>query len=53
MSDIRAGAALVIAALIAQGTSTIFGIDKINRGYEDLDKRLNLLGANVKKISEN
>jgi len=36
----------VIAALIADGTSTIFGIDKINRGYEALDERLGEIGAN-------
>ncbi len=49
--DIRAGAAVVLAALVAKGTSTIFGIEKLDRGYEDFEKRLNALGANIKRIS--
>jgi UDP-N-acetylglucosamine 1-carboxyvinyltransferase len=45
--DIRAGIALLIAALCADGTSTIDNIDQIDRGYEDIDLRLNALGANI------
>lgn len=52
MTDIRAGAAVVIAALMASGASTIFGIDKINRGYEALDERLNKIGATIIKTKE-
>jgi len=52
MQDIRAGAAIVIAALIADGTSTIFGIDKINRGYEALDERLGEIGAIISRAKE-
>ncbi len=48
--DIRAGIALLIAALCAEGTSTIHNIDQIDRGYQDIDKRLNALGANIKRI---
>ena len=48
--DIRAGIALLIAALSAEGTSTIHNIDQIDRGYQDIDKRLNALGANIKRI---
>jgi len=48
--DIRAGIALLIAALCAEGTSTIHNIDQIDRGYEDIDKRLNALGASIKRI---
>ncbi len=48
--DIRAGIALLIAALAAEGTSTIHNIDQIDRGYQDIDKRLNALGANIKRI---
>ena len=48
--DIRAGIALLIAALCAEGTSIIHNIDQIDRGYEDIDKRLNALGANIKRI---
>ncbi len=49
--DIRAGAAIVLAALCAKGTSTIFGIEKLDRGYEDFEKRLNKLGANIKRVT--
>ena len=49
--DIRAGMALVIAALCAKGTSTIHNIDQIDRGYEQLDVRLSALGANIQRIS--
>jgi UDP-N-acetylglucosamine 1-carboxyvinyltransferase len=47
--DIRAGIALLIAALAAEGTSVIHNIDQIDRGYQDIDKRLNDLGANIKR----
>ncbi len=47
--DIRAGATLLIAALIAQGQSTIERSELIDRGYEHIDKRLNSLGANIKR----
>lgn len=43
--DIRAGIALLIAAMSAKGTSVISNIDQIDRGYEDIDIRLNALGA--------
>jgi UDP-N-acetylglucosamine 1-carboxyvinyltransferase len=49
--DLRAGATLAIAALIAEGTTELSNIYHIERGYEDLDKRLNQLGADIKKIS--
>ena len=48
--DIRAGIALLIAALAAEGTSIIHNIDQIDRGYQDIEKRLNALGANIKRI---
>lgn len=48
--DIRAGVALLIAALSAEGVSTIYNIEQINRGYEDIDIRLNLLGAKIQKV---
>jgi UDP-N-acetylglucosamine 1-carboxyvinyltransferase len=48
--DIRAGVALLIAALSAEGKSTIYNIEQINRGYEEIDKRLNLLGAKIERI---
>ena len=48
--DIRAGIALLIAALSANGTSTIDNIAQIDRGYQDIEHRLNKLGAHIKRI---
>lgn len=48
--DIRAGVALLIAALSAKGTSIIDNIDQIDRGYEEIDKRLISLGAKISRI---
>lgn len=45
--DIRAGIALLIAALSAEGTSTIHNIDQIDRGYQHIDQRLNAIGASI------
>ena len=47
--DIRAGIALLIAAMSAQGTSRIDNIGQIDRGYEHIEKRLNALGANIQR----
>jgi UDP-N-acetylglucosamine 1-carboxyvinyltransferase len=47
--DIRAGVALLIAALSAEGTSVIHNIDQIDRGYQNIDLRLNALGANISR----
>ena len=48
--DIRAGIALLIAAMSAEGTSTIHNIDQIDRGYQGIDKRLNRIGARITRI---
>lgn len=48
--DIRAGVALLIAALSANGTSLIHNIQQIDRGYERIDERLNKIGANIERI---
>ncbi|CAN5483435.1 UDP-N-acetylglucosamine 1-carboxyvinyltransferase [soil metagenome] len=48
--DIRAGVALLIAALSAKGKSVIHNIEQIDRGYERIDERLNALGANIKRV---
>ena len=48
--DIRAGIALLIAAMSAEGTSRIHNIDQIDRGYQDIDKRLNRLGARITRL---
>ena len=50
--DIRAGVALLIAAMSAEGTSTIQNIEQIDRGYRDIDTRLNALGAKITRIEE-
>jgi UDP-N-acetylglucosamine 1-carboxyvinyltransferase len=52
VSDLRAGATLVLAALSAQGESVIFGVEHLDRGYEKLEERLNTLGAEIKRIKE-
>lgn len=48
--DIRAGVALLIAALSADGKSTIQNIEQIDRGYQNIDKRLQQLGADIKRV---
>ncbi len=48
--DIRAGMALLIAALCAQGRSIIYNIGQIDRGYERIDQRLRSLGAQIKRV---
>jgi UDP-N-acetylglucosamine 1-carboxyvinyltransferase len=45
--DIRAGMAVLLAALAAEGTSTIHNIGQIDRGYERIDERLRALGAAI------
>jgi UDP-N-acetylglucosamine 1-carboxyvinyltransferase len=48
--DIRAGQALLIAALSAEGKSTIQNIEQIDRGYQNIDTRLQALGAQIQRI---
>ena len=48
--DIRAGVALLIAALSAEGKSTIQNIEQIDRGYQNIDTRLQALGAEIKRV---
>ena len=52
VSDLRAGATLVLAALAANGESVIFGLEHLDRGYEQFDKRLKALGADIKRVIE-
>ncbi|MCL5036677.1 MAG: UDP-N-acetylglucosamine 1-carboxyvinyltransferase [Chloroflexi bacterium] len=47
--DIRAGGALIIAGLSAEGCTVISGLDKIDRGYQDIDKRLAILGSDIRR----
>ena len=48
--DIRAGIAMLIAAMSAEGTSRIHNIDQTDRGYQDVDKRLNAIGARITRL---
>lgn len=50
--DIRAGMALLLAALAAKGTSTIRNINQIDRGYEDVDGKLRALGAKIQRVRD-
>jgi UDP-N-acetylglucosamine 1-carboxyvinyltransferase len=50
-SDIRAGAGLIIAALMAEGKTTINNVFQIDRGYEKIEERLQKLGADIKRVS--
>jgi UDP-N-acetylglucosamine 1-carboxyvinyltransferase len=50
--DIRAGVSLLIAAMSAEGTSRIYNIDQIDRGYQFIDQRLNALGANIQRVND-
>ena len=48
--DIRAGAAMVVAGLAAEGTTTITGVHHIDRGYDDLVGRLSAVGADIQRV---
>lgn len=48
--DIRAGIAMLLAAMSAKGTSVIGNIEQIDRGYERIDERLNRLGASIARV---
>jgi UDP-N-acetylglucosamine 1-carboxyvinyltransferase len=50
--DIRAGMAMLLAALCARGKSIIDNVGQIERGYERIDERLNALGANIERVDE-
>ena len=51
-SDLRAGAALVVAGLMAQGTTEIYNTHFIDRGYENLEEKFSSLGAQISRVSE-
>ena len=50
--DIRAGMSMLLAALAAKGKSTVRNIGQIERGYQDVDKKLKALGANIERIED-
>ncbi|MBQ9657778.1 MAG: UDP-N-acetylglucosamine 1-carboxyvinyltransferase [Clostridia bacterium] len=51
-SDLRAGAALIIAGIIAEGTTEIYNLQHIDRGYENIEERFRKLGANIERVKE-
>lgn len=51
ISDVRAGATLILASLIAKGKSDLVGVELVDRGYENLDGRLRTLGADIKRVA--
>ena len=52
IADLRAGATLVLGALAATGTSVLFGLEYLDRGYEQFGQRLRMLGANIRRIKD-
>ena len=52
IDDLRAGATLVLAALVAVGESVVHGVEQVDRGYEKIEERLAALGANIQRVSE-
>ena len=50
--DLRGGAALVLAGLAAEGVTTVFGAEHVNRGYCDFDRKLRSIGANVEFLDD-
>jgi UDP-N-acetylglucosamine 1-carboxyvinyltransferase len=51
-SDLRASAALVLAGLVAEGTTEVHRVYHIDRGYERIDERLQALGAKVRRVPD-
>ena len=51
-TDLRAGAALIIAGVAAEGTTEIYNLEHIDRGYEDIENRFKAIGANIKRVTE-
>ena len=51
-SDLRAGAALIIAGIIAEGTTEIYNLEHIDRGYENIEEKFRNLGAIIKRVNE-
>ena len=51
-SDLRSSAALIIAGIIAEGTSTISGLEHLDRGYENFESKLKVLGIKITRVSK-
>ena len=52
-TDLRAGAALIIAGIIADGETQLYNLDHIDRGYENIEEKFRNLGAKIQRVSEN
>ena len=50
-SDLRAGAALIIAGICANGTTEIYNLEHIDRGYENIEDKFRSIGANIERVS--
>ena len=51
-TDLRAGAALIIAGVCAEGTTEIYNLEHIDRGYENIEEKFKNIGANIERVSE-
>lgn len=52
-TDLRAGAALIIAGIVAEGTTELYNLEHIDRGYENIEEKFRGLGANIRRVKEN
>ena len=51
-SDLRAGAALIMAGIVANGQTEIYNLNHIDRGYENIEEKFRKLGANIERVAE-
>ena len=51
-TDLRAGAALIIAGIVAEGKTEVYNLEHIDRGYEDIESKFRTLGANINRVTE-
>ena len=51
-SDLRAGAALIVAGICAEGKTEVYNIHHIDRGYENIEEKFRKLGANIERVEE-
>lgn len=51
-TDLRAGAALIIAGIVAKGETQLYNLNHIDRGYENIEEKFRKIGANIQRVSE-
>ena len=51
-SDLRAGAALIVAGIVAEGETEVYNLEHIDRGYENIEEKFRKVGANIRRVSE-